>query len=390
MFCDTRTPQRGALNFRDLLILGAGSIGKSLLKIGQKQLDTFERITVLTPFRVEFDNQPRAQLVVGSAEDPGMLRNLLERRQDRSLVVNLASRVDSVRIRNAVGTMNAAYIDTSASMLPGSVKAGYDEVMTYTHSPSRSPYPQWIGWGANPGLVEIIARKLMSGHEDGVFDISIYEDDQMEARTDSGKLGVGWSPEDLIEEVMLTPSLEIREGKRIQDGAAGARESTMYWGGRRIPCRVVAHEDIWNLGLLPTVRSAKFLYALHPAVMEVLSGPVDLAYQRLEVPSDNVPLKGLDRIAVQVANSHAETSLKWETDHAEMRERHGVNAVQFQVCRSLQVAIQLLQETDFGLKAGTYCASTLPLDGKSWELIDSALAENEIFLAPCEELTAGT
>lgn len=377
------------MNFRHLLILGAGSIGRSLLKIGQKQLDTFERITVLAPFRVELANRSRVQLVVGSAEDLGMLKNLLERRQDRSLVINLASGVDSVRIRNAVGMMNAAYIDTSASILPGYANAGYDEVMSYTHSPSLSPYPQWIGWGANPGLVEIIARKLMSEQEDGVFDISIYEDDQMEARTDSGKLGVGWSPGDLIEEVMLTPSLEIREGKRIQDSAAGARESTMCWGGRRIPCRVVAHEDIWNLGLLPQVRSAKFLYALHPSVMGVLSGPVEQAYQRLEVPDDEVPVKGVDRIAVQVANGQTETCLKWETDHAGVRERYGVNAVQFQVCRSLQVAIQLLQETDFGFKAGTYCASTLTLDSRSWDLIDCMLAENEILWTPCEKLVSG-
>ena len=367
-------------------------MGRSLLKIGQRQLLTFETITTLdtVPLSGDFGQRYRSfASCVGDAEDLELLSRLIKRRAGPTVVVNLCSGVDSVRIRKHLGRLQAAYLDTSASLLPDRTNGSFAEIMSYAHTSVDSMFPQWICWGMNPGLVEIVARRLMMNEEDSAagYHVTVYEYDQLDARTQAGRLGVGWSPAELVEEVMLTPTLEIREGKVLLAGEPGAKTKLVRWGEEEVPSRMVAHEDIWNLGRLPQVSSAKFLYAFHESIMEVLAGPVAPAYERLGVPEDEVSLKGTERVALQVAtDGKVGKCLVWETDHREAWKRYRMNAVQFQVSRSIQVALELLQHTHLGLMRGTHCASTLPLTLQDWHFIDRVFAANDILWRPCEAL----
>jgi hypothetical protein len=380
------------VNYRHLLLLGTGSMGRSLLKIGHRQLSTFEAITTLdtTPLCRDIGLRGRSfASFTGDAEDLELLTWLIKRHPGPAVVVNLCSGVDSVRIRKHLCGLQAAYLDTSASLLPGRRDGSFAEIMSYTHTPADCIFPQLICWGMNPGLVEIIARRLMTDGEDGAtgYEVTIYEYDLLDARTKAGRLGVGWSPVELIEEVMLTPTFEIRDGKAALEEEIGAKTRLVRWGGEEAPSRVVAHEDIWNLGMLPQVSSAKFFYALRESIMDVLSGAVAAAYELIGVPEDEVSLKGTDRIAVQVAGGgKTGNCLMWETDHGDVWKRFRVNAVQFQVCRSIQVALELLQHTHLGLMRGTYCASNLPLTPEDRHFMDHILAANDILWQPCEAL----
>lgn len=377
------------MNYKNLIILGAGTIGKGLLRIGKRQLTTFDTITIIDVNRLDgnyLDYYRNINFQTGDAEDLDLLTFLVKPLSGRVLVVNLCSGVDSVRIRKHLGKLGTAYLDTSAGLLPDRTQDTFIDLMKYTHTRVDSPCPQWICWGMNPGLVEIVARKmLMDSHErDGNFHVTIYEHDNLNVVTKSGKLGVGWSPSDLIGEFMLTPTFEVRDDRPVQDDIKCAKPATVRWGGDTVASRIVAHEDIWNLGLIPQVSSARFAYALHPSIMEVLSSPVDRAYERLGVPEDDVPLRGKDRVAVQLISDNNERQcLVWETDHAQVWSQYGVNAVQFQVCRGIQVALDLFQRTSLGLLKGTYCPSTLPLTQREFDFIERSFAISDIEWLSC-------
>ena len=378
------------MNYKNLILLGAGTIGRGLLKIGQRQLSTFESVTVIDkrPLpRSCKSHFPSFTFWLGDAEDLDLLTYHVTRVPGKTLVIQLCSEIDSVRVRSHLGMLGAAYLDTSASCLPGKKQGTYDEVMSYTHTWIEGMCPHWICWGINPGLVEILVRRMTQngGNHERAFDVSVYEHDQLNATTQSGRLGVAWSPEELIEEVMLTPTLEVMKGRIVQDDSEGAKPAKFRWGKEIIPCRVVAHEDIWNMGLLPQVSSARFLYAFHPRVMEILASSVADAYESLGVPEDHMPLRGAERVAVQITADRVEKCFTWKTDHAYVWERYAVNAVQYQVCRAIEVAIELLQRTHLGLMRGTYCASTLPLDQMDWELIDKAFISNSIDWRPARD-----
>jgi len=378
------------MNYSNLIILGAGTIGRGLLKIGERQLSTFDTITIVDVNHLDkgyLDSYRNIKFQMGNAEDLDLLTSLVKPLSGRVLVVNLCSGVDSVRIRRHLGKLGTAYLDTSAGLLPDRTQETFIDLMKYTHTHVESPCPHWICWGMNPGLVEIVARKMLmdSQVKDSNFHVTIYEHDNLNVVTKSGKLGVGWSPSDLIGEFMLTPTFEVRDDRPVQDKIKCAKPATIRWGGDTVPSRIVAHEDIWNLGLIPQVSSARFAYALHPSIMEVLSNPVDRAYERLGVPEDDVPLRGRDRVAVQLISDNNERQcLVWETDHARVWGQHGVNAVQFQVCRGIQVALDLFQRTSLGLLEGTYCPSTLPLTKREFDFIERSFAISDIEWFRCD------
>lgn len=376
------------MNYKHLVLLGAGTIGKGLLKLGKRQLTEFKTITVL-------DRQPLPESYLsryrniafqpGDAEDLDLLGHLIKPLTKRVLVLNLCSDTDSVRIRKHLGELGTAYLDTSAGLLPDRSQEDFIRLMEYNHTAVESPYPHWICWGMNPGLVEIVARKIINRIDYGAkcHHVTVYEHDDLNVSTRSGRLGVGWSPYELIEELMLTPSLEIRSGRAVQARKKGATPAAVRWGKEIMTSKIAAHEDIWNIGLLPEVSSARFAYALHPSLMEVFDGPVDRAYERIGVPEDDVPLKGKDRVAVQVIReNNEEECMVWETDHAQVWKEYGVNGVQFQVCKSIQVALDLLQHTSLGLLEGTYCASTLPLTQREFTFIEQSFDTNSVRWQP--------
>lgn len=233
-----------------------------------------------------------------------------------------------------------------------------------------------IHFGVNPGMVELVARKLMRDLPDEEYDVMIYEKDDLHAPLGKGRAAVAWSPALLVEELLRCPSFEIVDGRRVEGACGPTRRLVALWEGREVPSRVVGHEEIWNFHGLGNVRNSKFVYGLQPAVMKALEKPPEEALRILEIPGEGVPLRGMDRIAVEVrARRRGETrTLLWATDHRKTREAFGLNAVQYQTGASLLFLVDLIQKSVLGTAAGgTYTGSTLPLEDSLWDSMDARL-----------------
>ena len=60
------------MNYTNLIILGAGTMGKGLLKIGKRQLSTFDTITIIDVNHLDgvyLDYYPNTKFQTGDAED---------------------------------------------------------------------------------------------------------------------------------------------------------------------------------------------------------------------------------------------------------------------------------------------------------------------------------
>lgn len=364
------------MNFRSMIIAGLGSIGSSMINLGRKVLNRFDHVVVVD--RDPLCTAPFASLgytcKTGNIEDSVFLTKLLKRVPGPTLFVNLCSGVNNVRVRERVAEFDAAYLDSCASMTDDPDELRFSKLMPYTLTPIESRFPHWICWGINPGLVEIIARKLIRGFDDaeGCYDVTIYEYDQLYSSDRNSSTSVGWCPSALIEEVMLSPTLQIMDGNPVEEKNEGAEKTIAFWGGQPVESRVVAHEDIWNIGSIEPVQSAKFLYALHPDVMNILEGDPQEAVNSLNVPAPETPVFGRERVAVAATKmiTNETHSLVWEVDHHKTWQRFGVNAVQFQTCKSLLLAVRLLQTSHYGTLPGTFCAVSLPIEEKDWVLMD--------------------
>lgn len=363
------------MNYRTLIIAGYGTIGSSIARVGGKELELFESVIA---FDKDFTHQPtdvdHIDFLTGDIEDTNFLAALCRNVQTPALLLNVAAATNNVEIRKVLSTFDFAYLDSCASSLPDKTEYRFSRYMPYTYTPIPSRYPHWLCWGINPGLVEIMARKLIQELGDGTgFDVSVYENDQLCADWKGDALAVGWSPEMLVEEVMRSPTLQISNGRLVERKAPGTDKVTAFWGDTPVASRIVGHEDIWNLGQLDRVHKARFVYGLHPAVMSVFNGDPDAAIERLKVPDESVPIYGRERVAVRVQriDDQAERSVIWETDHEAVWKKHGVNAVQYQTGKSLLLAILLLQKTGYGKWPISACASDLPISAKGWKTIEA-------------------
>ena len=151
------------MNFRSLIIAGLGSVGSGLISLGWQELDCFEEVTVadidplcVSPF-ADFGYSCRT----GNIEDPVFLTKLLQDTPKPALFVNLCAGVNNVRIRQLVAGFDVAYLDSCASTTNDPDECRFSKMMPYTLTPIESQFPQWVCWGINPGLVEIITRKLI-------------------------------------------------------------------------------------------------------------------------------------------------------------------------------------------------------------------------------------
>ncbi len=364
------------MNFRSLIIAGLGSIGSSMIILGRRELDRFDHVVVAD--RDPLCLAPFASLGcgcrAGNIENPVFLAKLLQSVPGPALFVNLCAGVNNVRVRERIAEFDAAYLDSCASMTDDPEEWRFSKIMPYTLTPIEGRFPQWVCWGINPGLVEVIARKLIRDFNDadGRYDVTIYEYDQLYNPDINSSTPVGWCPSALVEEVMLSPTLQIKDGNPVEEKNEGAKKAVVCWEGQPVESRVVAHEDIWNVGSIDPVQSAKFLYALHPAVMNILEGDPQQAVNSLNVPTPEVPVFGRERVAVATTNliTNESRSLVWEVDHHMAWQQFGVNAVQFQTCKSLLLAIRLMQTSLYGTLAGTFCAANLPIAELDWALLD--------------------
>jgi len=373
------------INYRSLIIAGIGTIGRSLVTLGADQLSLFEyifaidkNIDVLVPLQ-----NSGISCFCGDVNDPQFLSTLMDSVPGPSLFVNLCSGTNNVKIRHNLASYDTAYLDSCASATQDPDECRFSRLMEYTYTEIDITRPHWLCWGINPGLVEIIARRILADLPDSSrsYDVAVYEFDRLENETDSDMAAVGWCPEALVEEVMLSPTMEIVNGHPREDKGIGTRYCTVNWENQAIPARIVGHEDIWNLRDIPAVKNGSFYYSLSPAVMDILTmDDAKKARNMLYIPAANDTISGLEQVAVQVhgQNLEAPRTLVWTEDHRETWERFGVNAVQYQTAKSLLLAVMLLQNTDYGLIPLSLNASNLPIASHDWPVFDRFMAALDI------------
>ncbi len=364
-------------NFRSLLIAGIGTIGGSLVKLGIDQLRLFDHI-------IAVDRDADALLPLqhcgftcrtGDINDAEFLHTLMSEVSVPSLFVNLCAGTDNLRIRNCLTSYDTAYLDSCASSTRDPGEYRYSRLMPYTYREIDVNYPHWLCWGINPGLVEIITRRILKDLPDKLraYDVTVYEFDRLAGATERDKAAVGWCPEALVEEVMLSPTMEIIDGIPREDIGFGSRDCKVSWERLAVAARVVGHEDIWNLSEIPAVKNGRFFYSLNPPVMDILNmNDAGRARSMLYIPGADEPITGLEQVAVQVyeENMAAPKTLVWSENHETTWKNFGVNAVQYQTAKSLLLAILLLQCTDYGLMPLSLNASTLPISSGDWPIFD--------------------
>ncbi|MFC1816202.1 hypothetical protein ACFL0M_09730 [Thermodesulfobacteriota bacterium] len=372
------------MNFKTIVIAGIGTIGSSVIKLGKEALDNFDYIIAVDKCAEKLTSRLESSISYrqGDIENQEFLQRLFQDIKLPALFVNLCSDVDNIRIRKVISLFDIAYIDTCASGIYQKLEYRFSKLMPYTLTTITSPFPHWLCWGINPGLVEIISRKIMKNFpgEDKLFDVFIFEHDQLDADLEKPKVAVGWSPEGLVEEVMLSPSFQVVDGKQVEAEKKGAGKILALWAGKPILSRLVGHEDVWNIGELNVVNNAKFVYALGPKVMDVFDADPTDALNTLMVPDEDVHIFGTEQVAVKVkgAETGIENTMLWEVDHEEVWRQHKVNAVQYQTSKSLLLAVMLLQHTHYGNLALNCCASSLPISPHDWESIEKLMAALDI------------
>jgi len=369
-------------NYRSLIIAGIGTIGKSLVTLGVEQFPFFEHI-----FAIDKDENSLRLLrhsgitcQTGDISDSLCLNSLMAQVPGPSLFVNLCSGTDNVRIRSRLSLYDTAYLDSCASTANDPGECRFSRLMAYTYTKISTSYPHWLCWGINPGLVEIITRMILADLPEAhcTYDVTVYEFDRLVNGADPSKAAVGWCPAALIEEVMLSPTLEIVNGTAREDDGPGTRNSTINWGSQPIPARIVGHEDIWNLTEIPAVRNGRFYYSLSPAVMHILNlDDAKEARNLLYIPGEGDAITGLEQVAVQVTgeNLAEPKTLVWTEDHNATWQQFGVNAVQYQTAKSLLLAIMLLQCTEYGLMPLSLNASNLPISSHDWPIFAHFMQE---------------
>ena len=369
-------------NYHSLVIAGLGAVGSSLVKLGWRELGLFDHVVAVDVIndRLLFCQDSDINCICGDVTDSSLVHSLMSTTPGPTLFVNLCSSTDNVRIRTALSFHDAAYIDSCASMTQDPEECRFSRLMPYTYSTIDSRYPHWLCWGVNPGVVELIARRLLKElpAEKNCYDVTIYEYDRLENVSDTEKAAVGWCPAALIEEVMLSPTLQIIDGNPVEDNTLGTRDNTASWEDTPVAARVVGHEDIWNMGSIPCVKNSRFLYSLGPAVMQLLKTDTKLAGDLLYIPtSQKESIAGLEQVAVQVSGKDLSKpqTLVWTEDHGEMWQRFRVNAVQYQTAKSILLAIKLLQQTGYGTLPIACNGSNLPIGEADWQIIDSFMEE---------------
>ncbi len=379
-------------SFSSIIVAGCGSVGRAFLLLATDYLRSFPSV-----FLVDLEGgsmkgrgaSKEYRVLAGDIEDGGFLGRLLDGAPPPVLFVNLCSGVDTVRLRQRLSGHCAAYVDVGASALPPGAPSSFGDIMAYTNTVVAGPYPHLLCQGLNPGMVELVARRLMRDFFDGShpMEVVVFERDTLSADLPGDAVPVGWSPADFLEEMILLPAFEIRHGLPLESTRNGSLHLAGTWNGQEIQARVVAHEDIWHLGLLERVRNARFIYSFSDTVMDLINLRPEEAGQRLMIPSEETPVRGLDTIIVTVRDmvSGRSQSRAWSVDHFDIWRRHGLNGVQYQTATSLLLSLLLLQRGGLPEGAGTYSSATVPLDPAAWALFDSLLGELRIEWLPVQE-----
>lgn len=370
-------------NYRSLIVAGCGTVGSALLKVGGETLRSFERIIVVDKSAEVLAQgcSPGVVPVEGDVTDLALLPALAGRFPSPAVFVNLCPGLDNTALRRQCGELDMAYLDSASATMPADGgEYRYSVLMPYTYTPVPTRRPQFICFGINPGLVELVARRLLREPAEGPRDVLVAEYDSIHVPGMEDGVVVGWSPTTLVEEVMLSPTLCVVDGKPREATSAGAEKVRMSWAGKTLRARLVPHEDIWNMHLVPGVRWAGYAYALKDVIMAMLDGPVDAALAGLRLPDGEGELAGTDTVLVKVSgpSRDSERSLVWQVDHAALWRSLGVNGVAYQTSRGVLLGVELLQHSGYGGLPGLFSATTLPIADGDWAIVDGAMERLDI------------
>lgn len=366
-------------HYRTLILGGYGSIGRAFVVLGGPFINSFSQVVILDRKNVEPCGPVDALFLRGDIEDLSFLADVLSGHAGGFLFVNLCSLTDTYRIRQVVSDYGGAYIDTSCSTIYGEDEHRYSRLMPYTFQSTHNREPHFTCCGVNPGMVEVIARKIVGETFDrgARLDILFFENDQFHAELNEGRVSVSWSPDTLIDEVMLTPTCYVRESHLVEHEQPPTQEVRAGWGERSYGARLVGHEELWNIPRIcgVTVENSFFAYTFHANVMGVLRGDAGLARRSLILPNDGIPVSGTDTLAVKVVDtpSGKQSTLAWVSDHSATQKRWGINGVQFQVSSSLLFFLELLVRCGDWCEGRVLSASDIPLEWFGWDVISELL-----------------
>ncbi|MCX8022280.1 MAG: hypothetical protein N2745_05850 [Syntrophorhabdaceae bacterium] len=367
--------------YATLIIAGFGSIGQAILKLRVNITDKFEKIVIVDRRalrREEIPGENRYEVVSGDIKDHSFLDGLISKAPKPVLFLNLSTDVDTFGLRLFLSKYPVAYIDSGAGVVPGDSAPSIQKMMEYVTKPVKSPYPHLICQGINPGMVELIARILMSkmAGEGGLYNIEVIEIDSFTAPTIDDKIPLAWSPEVFLDEMSLLPTFEKKNGLCFEYPLP-TKEVKVYWKGKEMRGRVVAHEDIWSLSRIEGVVGARFIYSLNDPIMEAISLPYEEVLRRLYVPDNKTPVFGVDTVIVHVKEVEKSISraLCWSVDHLKTWERYGVNGVQYQTGMSLLFSVELLLKGVIEGRYHPYTLSNIPFNHGNYGYLERMIKE---------------
>jgi len=338
------------LKYKKLILAGYGAMGQAFCILGADFISKFEYFVIIDKHKPNILPENCDHFIAQDIHNTNFLFNNLKAYHNQFLFVNLTSNIDTFRIRQV-----------------------------------KNKYPHFVCCGVNPGMVEIIAMKIIDENFLNAKDVDIFffEYDQFTTqRKKQEDIPVSWSPNTLIDEVMLTPSLELRNGLAVEGESAPTYQVKMNWFGDKIQARLVGHEEIWNLQFLPhiNVRNSYYAYALHSNIMTTLNGKPEFAKEKFYIPNKNTPVHGSDTLVVKVVNTSTGTSksMFWSTDHFWTFSHYSINAVQYQVCSSLLFFCELLIRIDSRARDNTYCGTTLAIDYYGWDEVNNLFKKYKI------------
>lgn len=79
------------------------------------------------------------RVLAGDIEDRDFLARLLDGAPPPLLFINLCSGIDTVRLRQGLSGLRAAYIDVGASALPPGAPSSFGDIMAYTNTAVAGP-----------------------------------------------------------------------------------------------------------------------------------------------------------------------------------------------------------------------------------------------------------
>ncbi|WP_158509860.1 SET domain-containing protein-lysine N-methyltransferase [Pseudodesulfovibrio indicus] len=306
--------------------------------------------------------------------------------KDKIFFLNLTAGLDTYKIRQTINEFDSIYIDTACSSIKYKDEYRYSELMPYTYQQVNEHGNTFLMCcGLNPGIIEIMIRFVIFEHfkDSEKIDITIFERDTIStANQFEGNAPVSWSVDTLVDEVVLSPTLEIHNNDLIEASSAPTQIGYISWFGEIIPARLVGHEDIWNLHDLKNikVRNCVYAYSFSDDVMNILSDKMECAKNHLYLPDSQQELFGNDTIVVKISDADRGVSkvYGWSIDHNETWRKYHINSVQFQVSASVRFFCDLIRESLIEPNNGCN-ATQLPIQNSLWGKLRQKMHDLSIF-----------